>query len=89
MKIAFDVDVLAKQMSIADMVYQVADWIGDTAILNNLLIPELIRSINIRCSLGNAKKNTVRHYNVRDWKFLHLLWFTVGRGRRKNNVNTR
>lgn len=26
MKIAFDVDVLAKQMSIADMVYQVADW---------------------------------------------------------------
>ena len=26
MKIAFDVDVLAKQMSISDMVYQVADW---------------------------------------------------------------
>lgn len=26
MKIAFDVDVLAKQMSIKDMVYQVADW---------------------------------------------------------------
>ena len=25
MKIAFDVDVLAKQMSISDMVYQVAD----------------------------------------------------------------
>ena len=26
MKIAFDVDVLAKQMSINDMVHQVADW---------------------------------------------------------------
>lgn len=26
MKIAFDVDVLAKQMNISDMVYQVADW---------------------------------------------------------------
>lgn len=26
MKIAFDVDVLAKQMSISDMVYKVADW---------------------------------------------------------------
>ena len=26
MKIAFDVDVLAKQMSIRDMVYKVADW---------------------------------------------------------------
>ena len=30
MKIAFDVDVLAKQMSIRDMVYKVADWVfGD------------------------------------------------------------
>ena len=26
MKIAFDVDVLAKQMSINDMVHKVADW---------------------------------------------------------------
>ena len=26
MKIAFDVDVLAKQMSITDMVHKVADW---------------------------------------------------------------
>ena len=26
MKIAFDVDVLAKQMSIPDMVHKVADW---------------------------------------------------------------
>ena len=26
MKVAFDVDVLAKQMSIKDMVYKVADW---------------------------------------------------------------
>ena len=26
LKIAFDVDVLAKQMSINDMVHQVADW---------------------------------------------------------------
>lgn len=26
MKIAFDVDVLAKQMPIRDMVYNVADW---------------------------------------------------------------
>lgn len=26
MKIAFDVDVLAKQMGINDMVHQVADW---------------------------------------------------------------
>ena len=26
MKVAFDVDVLAKQMSITDMVHKVADW---------------------------------------------------------------
>ena len=36
MKIAFDVDVLAKQMDINRMVHQVADW--GTGILNSHLI---------------------------------------------------
>ena len=65
MKIAFDVDVLAKQMSITDMVHKVADWgyniklpTGAINTLNSLRILGLIRFTNIRCFPKNVRKNT-------------------------------
>ena len=58
MKIAFDVDVLAKQMDINRMVHQVADW--GTNILNSLRIRESIHSINIRCFRKSVSRNTDR-----------------------------
>ena len=54
MKIAFDVDVLAKQMDINRMVHQ---WrTGDINILNSLRIRGSIRSISIRCFQKNVNR---------------------------------
>ena len=52
MKIAFDVDVLAKQMSINDYVHKVADW-GYKYI-------EQSRSTSTRCSPRSASRSTSR-----------------------------
>ena len=58
MKIAFDVDVLAKQsMDINWMVHQVADW-GYKYIHR---IQGSIHFTNIHCSQKNARGNTEKH----------------------------
>ena len=56
MKIAFDVDVLAKQMSINDMVHKVADW--GYKYIEQSPHRASIRSTSILCFPKNAKKNT-------------------------------
>lgn len=47
MKIAFDVDVLAKQMDINRMVHQVADW--GYKYIEQSPHPRINHSISIRC----------------------------------------
>lgn len=58
MKIAFDVDVLAKQMSINDMVHQVADW--GYKYIEQSRIRVSIRSISILFSRESARRNIAR-----------------------------
>ena len=59
MKIAFDVDVLAKQMDINRMVHQVADW--GYKYMSSPPIPGLILFTNTLYFPGNVKQNTARH----------------------------
>lgn len=82
MKIAFDVDVLAKQMDINRMVHQVADW--DINILNSLRIRESIRSISIRCFQKNVNRNTDRLLKRLALRFRPLSWCIAGLVRRRN-----
>lgn len=58
MKIAFDVDVLAKQMSINDYVHKVADW--GYKYIEQSPHPRINRSTSIRCSPRSASRNTSR-----------------------------
>ena len=55
MKIAFDVDVLAKQMDINRMVHQVADTLSSPHTRGS------IPFTNTRYSRKNASRNTDRH----------------------------
>ncbi len=56
MKIAFDVDVLAKQMDINRMVHQVADW--GYQYIEQSPTPASIPSINILSFQKNVRLNT-------------------------------
>ena len=56
MKIAFDVDVLAKQMDINRMVHQVADW--GYQYIEQSPNPRSIPSINILSFQKNVRLNT-------------------------------
>ena len=58
MKIAFDVDVLAKQMPIRDYVRKVADW--GYKYIEQSPIPASTPSTSIPCSPGSAKRSTAR-----------------------------
>jgi hypothetical protein len=82
MKIAFDVDVLAKQMDINRMVHQVADW--GYNILNSLRIRGSIRSISIHCFQKNVNRNTDRLLKRLALRFRPLSWCIAGLVRRRN-----
>ena len=82
MKIAFDVDVLAKQMDINRMVHQVADW--DINILNSLHIQESTHFINILYFQRNVRRNTKRHSGKPEWRFPPLSLSIAGQDRQKN-----
>ena len=58
MKIAFDVDVLAKQMSINDYVHKVADW--GYKYIESPRIRASTRSTSTRCSPRSASRSTSR-----------------------------
>lgn len=58
MKIAFDVDVLAKQMSINDYVHKVADW--GYKYTSSPRIRVSTRSTSTRCSPRSASRSTSR-----------------------------
>lgn len=58
MKIAFDVDVLAKQMDINRMVHQVADW--GYKYIEQSPIQELIHFISTLFFPGSVNRNTDR-----------------------------
>ena len=58
MKIAFDVDVLAKQMSINDYVHKVADW--GYKYIEQSPIRVSILFISILCFPRSARPNTNR-----------------------------
>ena len=59
MKIAFDVDVLAKQMDINRLVHQVADW--GYKYIEQSPIQGSTPFINIPYFQRNASRNTDRH----------------------------
>ena len=61
MKIAFDVDVLAKQMDINRQT-------GVINTSNSLRIQGSIHSINTRCSPGNVRQNTGKHSGKPEWR---------------------
>lgn len=82
MKIAFDVDVLAKQMDINRMVHQVADW--GYKYIEQSPHPRSIRSINIRCFLKSVNRNTDRLCGKPAWRFLPLSSYTAGPAQQRN-----
>lgn len=59
MKIAFDVDVLAKQMPIREYVHKVADW--GYKYIEQSPHPRINPSTSIRCSPKSVSRNTARH----------------------------
>ena len=59
MKIAFDVDVLAKQMDINRMVHQVADWVIN--ISNSLHTHGSIHFTSIHYFQKNVRLNIEKH----------------------------
>ena len=83
MKIAFDVDVLAKQMDINRMVHQVADW-GYKYIVTVSTSVGSIRSISIRCFQKNVNRNTDRLLKRLALRFRPLSWCIAGLVRRRN-----
>lgn len=85
MKIAFDVDVLAKQMDINRMVHQVADW--GYKYIEQSPPPRINLFINIRYFQKNAKQNTGRHSGKPEWKSPLLLWYIVGLADSKSRDN--
>ena len=71
MKIAFDVDVLAKQMDINRMVHQVADW--GYKYIEQSPHPRI-----------NPFYNTVRLCGKPAWRFLPLSSYTAGPAPQRN-----
>lgn len=67
MKIAFDVDVLAKQMDINRMVHQVADW--GYKYIEQSPHPGLTLFISISCFPGNNKTINNGKRGLLRWSF--------------------
>ena len=82
MKIAFDVDVLAKQMDINRMVHQVADW--GYKYIEQSPHQESTHFINILYFQRNVRRNTKRHSGKPEWRFPPLSLSIAGQDRQKN-----
>ena len=79
MKIAFDVDVLSKQMSINDLVHQVADWVTNT--LSSPRIRGSIPSTSIRSSPKECEEEYRKLSRRRDARSHPLSASTAGPAR--------
>ena len=82
MKIAFDVDVLAKQMDINRMVHQVADW--GYKYIEQSPHPRINPFYKHPLFQGSVKLNIDRLLRKPAWRYLLSLLCIAGPGRMKN-----
>ena len=82
MKIAFDVDVLAKQMDINRMVHQVADW--GYKYIEQSPHPRINPFYKHHCFQKNVNRNTDRLLKRLALRFRPLSWCIAGLVRRRN-----
>lgn len=83
MKIAFDVDVLAKQMDINRMVHQVADW--GYKYIEQSPHPMINPFYKHPYFQKNVKRSIVRHLVKQGWKYPLLSWCTAGPAPRRRS----